>query len=116
LSISQSSEAEIFIVFLLGITTVLLGIITVFIGDNSSEEEDEELVFEEVVERNLSEAEAYDSSAENERDMFPTQRNRSLKFPFLNKPSRTVMSLLRRKPRKEQEPGDLVCKLCLGLW
>ena len=79
--------------------------------DNSSEEDDEEL-FEEVVERNLSEVEAYDSSAENDRDMFPTQRNRSIKLPFLNKPSRTVMSLLRRKPRKEQEPGDLVCLFC----
>ena len=86
------------------------GLMVVLTGDNSSEEEDEELVFEEVVERNLSEAEAYDSSADNERDMFPTQRNRSLKLPFLNKPSRTVMSLLRRKRRKEQEPGDLVCQ------
>ena len=69
-------------------------------------------MFEEVVERNLSEVEVYDSSAENERDIFPTQRNRSIKLPFLNKPSRTVMSLLRRKPRKEQEPGDLVCFVC----
>ena len=83
-------------------------IVWTFVGDNWSEEEDEELVFEEVVERTLSEAEAYDSSAENERDMFPTQRHRSLKLPWFRQPQRTVMSLLRRKRRKAQGHGDLV--------
>jgi len=87
---------------------VAIKLLGLLVGDNWSEEEDEELVFEEVVERTLSEAEAYDSSAENERDMFPTQRHRSLKLPWFRQPQRTVMSLLRRKRRKAQSHGDLV--------